>query len=105
LNHHIVKPFKTSVASVSGIATKRFSMRNSKASVPILGVGDQIGEGDTYLVENILPRELAEVAFESLRKEVAWNTMHHRGAFFSAVLHLLHASRFIKVAKCHDWWQ
>ncbi|KAH9974283.1 hypothetical protein BGW80DRAFT_1436861 [Lactifluus volemus] len=54
-------------------------MRNSKASVPILGVGDQIGEGDTYLVENILPRELAEVAFESLRKEVAWNTMHHRG--------------------------
>jgi hypothetical protein len=40
-------------------------MRNSKASVPILGVGDRIGEGDTYLVEDILPRELAEVVLES----------------------------------------
>jgi hypothetical protein len=56
------------------------SIRSSKVLVPVLGVGDQIGEGDTYLVENILPSELAEVAFESLKKEVAWNVMHHRGA-------------------------
>ncbi|KAN0103992.1 hypothetical protein V8E52_011422 [Russula decolorans] len=51
----------------------------SKASVPALGVGDKIGEGDTYLVENVLPPELAEVVFEKLIKEVAWNVMHHRG--------------------------
>lgn len=53
--------------------------RSSKVSVPVLGVGDKIGEGDTYLVEDVLPPELAEVAFENLMKEVAWNVMHHRG--------------------------
>ena len=47
--------------------------------VPVVGAGDRIGEGDTYLVENVLPPELAEVAFEDLMKEVAWNVMHHRG--------------------------
>ena len=55
-------------------------LRSSKVVVPVLGVGDQIGEGDTYLLDNILPPELADVAFENLRKEVAWNVMHHRGA-------------------------
>jgi hypothetical protein len=54
--------------------------RSSKASVPVLGVGDKIGEGDVYLVENVLPPELAEVVFEKLMKEVAWNVMHHRGS-------------------------
>ena len=56
-----------------------FPHRSSKVSVSVLGVGDKIGEGDTYLVENVLPPELAEVAFENLMKEVAWNVMHHRG--------------------------
>jgi hypothetical protein len=55
--------------------------RSSKASVPpVLSVGDKIGEGDTYLVENVLPPELADVVFEKLMKEVAWNVMHHRGS-------------------------
>ncbi|THH31263.1 hypothetical protein EUX98_g2925 [Antrodiella citrinella] len=44
-----------------------------------LGPGDRMGEGDTSLVLDILPAELASVAFENMRKEVAWNTMHHRG--------------------------
>ncbi|KAI0260338.1 hypothetical protein BC834DRAFT_957645 [Gloeopeniophorella convolvens] len=55
------------------------SVRRLKTTVPILGVGDSIGEGDTYLLESILPQELAEVAFERLQSEVAWNTMYHRG--------------------------
>ena len=59
------------------------ALMSSKVVVPVLGVGDQIGEGDTYLLDNILPPELADVAFENLRKEVAWNVMHHRGAFTS----------------------
>ena len=59
-----------------------FPRRNSRASAPVLGVGDKIGEGDTYLVENVLPRELAEVAFEKLMKEVAWNVMHHASSRF-----------------------
>ena len=63
-----------------------FGNRSSKVSVPVLGVGDRIGEGDTYLVENVLPPGLAEVAFEDLMKEVAWNVMHHRGPLRSHVL-------------------
>lgn len=63
-----------------------FGNRSSKVSVPVLSVGDRIGEGDTYLVENVLPPELAEVAFEDLMKEVAWNVMHHRGPSCSYVL-------------------
>ena len=41
--------------------------RNSKPSVPaVLGVGNKIGEDDTYLVENVLPPELAEVVLEKV---------------------------------------
>lgn len=68
------------MTTVTSRAPEMSSIRSSKVLVPVLGVGDQIGEGDTYLVENILPSELAEVAFENLKKEVAWNAMHHRGA-------------------------
>ncbi|THH14283.1 hypothetical protein EW146_g6026 [Bondarzewia mesenterica] len=50
----------------------------SKAS-PILGPGDNIGEGDTYLVLDVLPKELCDTAFENLRKEVKWHTMFHKG--------------------------
>lgn len=45
----------------------------------ILGSGDVIGEGDTELVLDLLPSDLANVAFDNLRKEVQWNTMIHRG--------------------------
>ncbi|KAH8105128.1 hypothetical protein BXZ70DRAFT_887465 [Cristinia sonorae] len=44
-----------------------------------LSPGDEMGEGDTDIVFNVLPPEFAEIAFENLRKEVKWNTMHHRG--------------------------
>jgi hypothetical protein len=61
--------------------------RGSKASVPaVLGVGDKIGEGDTYLVEDVLPSELAEVVFDKLMKEVAWNVMHHRGSLVLPII-------------------
>jgi hypothetical protein len=67
------------MATTTNGAPQAFPYRSSKLSVPVLGVGDIIGEGDTYLVENLLPPELAEVAFDNLMKEVAWNVMHHRG--------------------------
>ncbi|KAF9236139.1 hypothetical protein BU15DRAFT_89299 [Melanogaster broomeanus] len=44
-----------------------------------LGAGDRIGEGDSELVLDILPPDLAMIAFENVRKEVAWNVMYHRG--------------------------
>lgn len=41
--------------------------------------GEHMGEGDTNLVLDIIPPELAQVAFENLRREVAWNVMKHHG--------------------------
>lgn len=54
--------------------SKRF---DSKA--PVLGQGDVLGEGDSEIFTNLLPADLAEVAFERLKDEVAWRTMYHRG--------------------------
>ena len=44
-----------------------------------LGPEDTIAEGDTYILHDFLPAELADEAFENLRREVKWNTMMHRG--------------------------
>ncbi|KAJ7685063.1 hypothetical protein DFH06DRAFT_1028364 [Mycena polygramma] len=44
-----------------------------------LGAGDALGTGDSYLTLNIVPHELADVAFDRLRDEVQWDVMHHRG--------------------------
>jgi len=49
------------------------------AKEPILGPGDEMGEGDTSLVLDVLPPELEEGAMDRLRKEVKWNVMMHRG--------------------------
>lgn len=55
------------------------SFRPRNAPPPSPGVGDRVGEGDCGLVLEVLPPDLAEVAFENMRKEVAWNVMYHRG--------------------------
>lgn len=49
---------------------------------PILGVGDSLGAGDSYLVADVLPQDLADGVFEKMRTEVKWNVMHHRGMRF-----------------------
>ena len=41
--------------------------------------GETIAEGDSYILNDFLPHELSEVAFENLKKEVKWSTMMHRG--------------------------
>jgi len=51
--------------------------RNPKPAT--LGVEDTLGEGDSSLVLNVLPQDLADVAFENMRKEVAWQSMYHHG--------------------------
>jgi hypothetical protein len=53
--------------------------RASEPGGPTLGVGDVLGAGDSYLVLDLLPEDLAEVAFEKLKSEVKWDTMYHRG--------------------------
>jgi len=37
------------------------------------------GQGDTYLVENMLPADISKDAFENLRQEVDWQRMYHQG--------------------------
>nr|GAT42606.1 predicted protein [Mycena chlorophos] len=44
-----------------------------------LGAGDALGTGDSHLKLDLLPEELAAVAFEKLKEEVKWDVMHHRG--------------------------
>lgn len=46
---------------------------------PILGVGDILGAGDSYLLVDFLLAELADDAFENLQREVRWQNMYHRG--------------------------
>ncbi|KAJ7443006.1 hypothetical protein FB451DRAFT_1296545 [Mycena latifolia] len=45
----------------------------------VLGAGDALGTGDSYFALNVVPPELADVAFERMREEVKWDVMHHRG--------------------------
>jgi hypothetical protein len=42
------------------------------------------GEGDTYLVQQLLPDEIVSEAFERVQMEVEWQTMHHHGRFLSS---------------------
>ncbi|GAB0135260.1 hypothetical protein EsDP_00003605 [Epichloe bromicola] len=38
-----------------------------------------LGEGDTDIIEDVLPQELEKIAFEELRTEVQWQRMSHQG--------------------------
>ena len=40
---------------------------------------ETFAEGDTFIIQNVLPDDLASVAFDDLKKEVKWNVMYHRG--------------------------
>ena len=35
--------------------------------------------GDSYLVENILPETISDIGFTAVRDEVSWHEMFHRG--------------------------
>ena len=53
--------------------------RKYESKAPVFGEGDKLGEGDSYIVNHILPSDLADTSFERLKKEVAWRSMFHRG--------------------------
>jgi len=40
---------------------------------------EQLGEGDTTLIKDFLPESITVDAFEKLKEEVQWHTMHHHG--------------------------
>ncbi|EEB89061.1 hypothetical protein MPER_12890 [Moniliophthora perniciosa FA553] len=50
-----------------------------ESKAPVLGEGDSLGAGDSYLVENILGDELSSTSFSKVKGEVKWDVMHHRG--------------------------
>lgn len=43
-----------------------------------LGPNDSIGSGDSRIIHDVLSSPLSDDAFQSLKKEVNWQTMHHR---------------------------
>ncbi|KZT01997.1 uncharacterized protein LAESUDRAFT_745230 [Laetiporus sulphureus 93-53] len=55
------------------------SHKHRRYEPTLLNPGEKIGEGDTYLVEELLPPDLADVAFKRVRDEVQWHKMIHRG--------------------------
>ena len=70
--------YTTPIIPLEGLYESNRTMTTLKEQ-DFLGPGDVIAEGDTYILHGFLPPDLAEVAFENLRKEVKWNTMMHRG--------------------------
>lgn len=59
----------------------------SLASLPVLGPGDKIGEGDSSILHDFFPADLAhptdprplrDVIFTQLYNEVRWQKMHHQ---------------------------
>ncbi|KAG5643976.1 hypothetical protein DXG03_009265 [Asterophora parasitica] len=65
--------------SFSGKAARRGDTRRRRQSphAPTLDIGDTLGAGDSYLAVDVLPEELAEVAFENLIKEILKHPVNH----------------------------
>jgi hypothetical protein len=63
-----------------------------------------LGAGDSYLVLDVLPDELADVAFQKLEEEVSWDIMHHRGKAAQGPAQL-DAPQLLQVEKFRDWLQ
>ncbi|KAF8253535.1 hypothetical protein K440DRAFT_657449 [Wilcoxina mikolae CBS 423.85] len=53
--------------------------RKFESTAPLLGEGDKLGTGDSFIVYNILPIEQAQTIFDKIKKEVQWRSMFHRG--------------------------
>jgi alkylated DNA repair dioxygenase AlkB len=48
------------------------------SNLPTLGPGDSIGEGDSYIVHDLIPDQaVLDNIFESLKAEVEWQKMYH----------------------------
>ncbi|KAI5811729.1 hypothetical protein DFH27DRAFT_474838, partial [Peziza echinospora] len=72
----IPPPGQRPMATAVGVGARA----RRKHPVPtVLAPGAVMGEGDTRLVTNLLPDDLSSTAFENMRREVRWRTMHHRG--------------------------
>lgn len=66
-------------ATTTTVTRPALKPSRSKRVLKTLAPDSHMGEGDTELVLNICPDDLAADAFELLCKEVEWKTMSHRG--------------------------
>ncbi|KAI4160204.1 MAG: hypothetical protein LQ342_005916 [Letrouitia transgressa] len=63
------------------LAPQRISMGSRDSWPPLsrtLGPKDAIGTGDSRIIHSVIKPPLSDQAFELLRQEVRWQTMHHR---------------------------
>jgi nicotinamidase-related amidase len=65
----------------SPITKRKPKTRKTKKpkTTTVLEQDGNVGEGDSYIVSDILPGELAQSVFERVKTEVAWRSMFHRG--------------------------
>ncbi|KAG6031178.1 hypothetical protein E4U41_007667 [Claviceps citrina] len=71
-------PHSRTPTQVSGVSVCQQTMAESSVlEEKILQRG--LGEGDTDIIENLLPHEVEKKAFEQLRSEVQWQRMLHQG--------------------------
>ena len=74
------KRSKEDSASLNGDQMLGVEMHGTGTSMvrSILGPGDQIGEGDSTIIYNVLSDTLAGNVFKLVKNEVEWQVMHHR---------------------------
>src|ERR1700709_402782 len=75
LNHNDGSSLPTQFGGRATRHTRPRKRNERPKPAPELGVGDTLGTGDSHLVTDILPQELADVAFEKMKTEVKWHTM------------------------------
>jgi nicotinamidase-related amidase len=85
-----VKPVEPNTTAGTVVTTKpirdetttqksKQKLKKFESTAPVLGEGHKLGEGDSFIIYNILPTDLAETVFDNLKKEVSWRSMFHRG--------------------------
>lgn len=52
---------------------------NGSDSIPLQQHEERFGEGDSYVIRDVLPAELADKAYELVQTTVEWNQMMHKG--------------------------
>ena len=67
------------LAPVASPSTTQVPTHLQLIKTPPTPESPRYGQGDTYLVGDILPADIAKDAFNNLRREVDWQHMYHQG--------------------------
>ncbi|KAI9673636.1 MAG: hypothetical protein M1817_002273 [Caeruleum heppii] len=74
-----IEPLSAPISSVAARSTRNGPKRDRRRLPENLGSDQGIGEGDSSMMENLLPAPLEESIFAKVKSEVEWLTMRHRG--------------------------